>query len=126
MKINELRINNYYELKGSVLGGGVCQLKNLIDFIHIGNLIESDLVKPIPLTEEWLLKKKKKKGILRILKTDLHLQWCSHEKGLYLSTDIGDGSITDPDTHIEGNFKHVHQLQNLYFALTNEELTIKQ
>ena len=43
MKINELRINNYYELKGSVLGGGVCQLKNLNDFIHIGNLIESDL-----------------------------------------------------------------------------------
>ena len=39
-----MRINNYYELKGNFLGGGVCQLKNLNDFIHIGNLIESDLV----------------------------------------------------------------------------------
>ena len=25
----------------------------------------------------------------------------------------------------QNNIKHVHQLQNLYFALTNEELTIK-
>jgi len=31
-----------------------------------------------------------------------------------------------PNEQIWVNIKHVHQLQNLYFALTGEELTIKE
>ena len=108
MKINELRINNYYELKGSVLGGGVCQLKNLNDFIHIGNLIESDLVKPIPLTKELYRKVEK-----QLIKKGFSYGFEKGKLTLYLSDEW----------EFESEF--LHQLQNLYFALTNEELTIK-
>ncbi len=31
-----------------------------------------------------------------------------------------------PNEQIWVNIKHVHQLQNLYFALTGKELTIKE
>jgi hypothetical protein len=87
--------------------------------------VTMNLIKPIPLTEKWLLKFGFDNCILRILETEIYLQWCEYERGLYLSTDIGQGKVSDPDTFIEGNFKHVHQLQNLYFALTGEELSCK-
>jgi hypothetical protein len=112
--IKGLRINNYYELKGSVLGGGICQLKNLKDFIHIGDLIESDLVKPIPLTEEWLLKfgfQRFPWGLVKdglLFKDDLK---CS-----YLILQVGNG--------FERKIHYVHEFQNLYFALTQRELTV--
>jgi hypothetical protein len=40
-------------------------------------------------------------------------------KGVYGKTE---GKYILP----KGNIKYVHQLQNLYFALTNTELTIKE
>jgi len=69
---------------------------------------------PIPLTEEWLLKfgfvnpesmSYFKKSITVYLQDNLF--WCDI---LWDSLEI----------------KSVHQLQNLYFALKNEELTFKQ
>ncbi len=73
-------------------------------------------IKPIPLTEEILLKC----GFVEIDTYDDHyyyLQKC--DLGLDRSFQpYGIGFIPD--------LKHVHQLQNLYFALTNEELKIKE
>lgn len=99
MEANELRINNYYELKGSVLDGGICQLKNLNDFIHIGNLIKNDLVKPIPLTEEWLLKFDK-------------IEWISKDVGGIFYWFNGEKKY----------LKFVHLLQNTYFCIEQKEL----
>ena len=75
---------------------------------------KKDKIKPVLLTEEWLVKfgfekdghNFKMKGYTFNLKTG-NLWW--HNKNL-----ISLKSIT-----------FVHQLQNLYFALTGEELTIK-
>ena len=81
---------------------------------------------PIPLTEEWLLKfgfKKKmgfyeirgKRSKLMLVKSTLRInlaQQCITE-------------ITYGDCYAF-NLSSVHQLQNLYFALTGEELTIKE
>lgn len=83
-----------------------------------------DELKPIPLTEEWLLifgfdfsiDTWYLKGVA-IWKTE-----CCDAKGneeigfFYELRDVG-----MMDMHI----KYVHQLQNLYFALTGEELIIK-
>jgi len=67
-------------------------------------------LKPIPLTEEWLIKF----GFV-VAKT----RW---RKGAVVLSKNDNGYLFKT-TAI--NIKHLHQLQNLYFALTNEELTIK-
>lgn len=126
MEANELRINNYYELKGSVLDGGICQLKNLNDFIHIGNLIKNDLVKPIPLTEEWLLKfgfEKNFENLIEILinkNQSLHFDKTDNCMSLYIP--INHEFIYLVFKHI----KYVHQLQNLFYSICGTELEIKQ
>jgi hypothetical protein len=77
--------------------------------------------KPIPLTEEWLLKLGLEKiGIWTFslnLVGNLDLIYYSGEKGW----SIGLKSYSD-----FSNLKYVHQLQNLYFALTGKELKIKE
>ena len=85
--------------------------------------------KPIPLTEEWLLKfgfKHKKCGMCG------QDQW-SNMDFWYIETISGEAIV------LRGNVKqtkilypygtfieYVHSLQNLYFALTGQELTIQQ
>ena len=114
--INELRINNYYELKGSVLGGGVCQLKNLNDFVHIGNLIERDLVKPIILTNKWLINFGFKET-----KEDKKLKWFTKDG---LDIVLGEENFIVFDHLVLKHIKYVHQFQNLYFSLRQNELTV--
>jgi hypothetical protein len=69
-------------------------------------------IKPIPLTEEWLLKFGFEddnaffKNRITLYKQD-GIFWCDL---LWDCIDVN----------------YVHQLQNLYYALTGEELTIKQ
>jgi hypothetical protein len=73
--------------------------------------------KPIPLTEEWLLKFGFEKSMswtyVIELKGNLKLVYYLGEKGW----SIGFKSYSD-----FSNLEYVHQLQNLYFALTGEEL----
>lgn len=121
MESNELRIGCSFKLENSVLGGGIATIKNRYDLDVAFDLLESNLIKPIPLTEEWLLKF----GFEKL---------CSTEKGFKQNVY----SMRNPSLQIYelskgygvsfwiGNeLKHVHQLQNLYFALTGEELTFK-
>ena len=76
---------------------------------------------PILLTEEWLLKFGFEKQMAWTycieLKGNLKLVYYLGEKGW----SIGNKNYSD-----FSNLQYVHQLQNLYFALTNEELTIKE
>ena len=91
-------------------------------------------VKPIPLTEEWLLKF----GFT-------NYEWCTdcafikfnnshimlryfNDKWYCTKTKVSKDSkghkmSEGKDIVRKGIIKHVHQLQNLYFALTGEELT---
>lgn len=70
--------------------------------------------KPIPLTEEWLLKFgfEEKYGYI---KNGVHL---NTDYSLFIEDEIGFNEWT-------ADCEYVHQLQNLYFALTGEELIIK-
>lgn len=73
-------------------------------------------IEPIPLTEEWFIK--------------LGFQLFGNDDPLdrYWTTNILKGSIEELSLKytLSGiKIKYVHQLQNLYFALTGEELTFK-
>lgn len=121
MKISELRIGNYVKIDGVEKPMKVLILDSLE--------VSSTPFLPIPLTEEWLLKlgfnKDYKNGWIGIdvknesgMTTDFVLaeplnmgEWQKYYAFVY-------------DSYRFTKLKHVHQLQNLYFALTNEELTI--
>lgn len=109
MKAEELRIGNYILLDG---GKHKIRRDTLINILRgVSNL------KPIPLTEEILLKcgfKHKGNGFYEILGCFIEL--CNVGDEFYYCGFKGK-SI--------GNIKHLHQLQNLYYCLTGEELNIK-
>lgn len=79
----------------------------------------------IPLTEEWLVKlnvnEEKEQNVFRI-------NYVNYHKG----TNTFNYCISyffDENGYVDNCFnevKYVHQLQNLYFALTGEELTINE
>ena len=82
------------------------------------------LIKPIPLTEEWLLK------FGWGADSDFDNTYINNvglkNEVMFYDTDNKVFLIeTERDTIELSHIKHVHQLQNLYFALTGEELTIK-
>jgi len=95
-----------------------------------------DFFEPIPLTEEWLLKFGfTKKRNLRGNKIDISaFSWFINNQEFlelkkYHCGDYDEGQTFYPtinycDTNLVINY--VHQLQNVYFALRNQELTIKE
>jgi hypothetical protein len=93
----------------------VCYYKPTKQFIFC----KDALFEPIPLTEEWLLK----------FGFELDIEDDGYFKGKYKVSVSDEGCIFfiyDNYYPIEiCEFKYIHQLQNLYFALTNTELTIK-
>jgi len=83
--------------------------------------------RPIPLTEEWLIKLG-----FDFEKTELGVDFYIKQVGIdFLRfSSKGHWSISSGKStwYMDRNFKspkHVHTLQNLYFALTSEELTLK-
>lgn len=99
MKANELRIGNWIEAYFQhIRVSQTTFTKQIEDF------------KPIPLTKEWLI---------RFGFEEYGNGW---HNGLiwYVNNKCWFGK-----SPIIENIKYVHQLQNLYFALTGEELTIK-
>ena len=107
MKASELRIGNWIND-----GDGdftVCR-KTLAHVEKFPNKF-----KPIPLTEEWLVKF----GFEKI------------KENTYSAPVVSFLIYTNQKKYAvsfwQGNeLEHVHQLQNLYFALVGEELTIKE
>ena len=112
MKDNELRIGNF--IIESLPFGSDKVIK--VDPNIFNRRIDEFI--PITLTEEWLLKFGfEKDGEDLILDTNLFL----------LVSYNDDEFVHLKSNHLETitSVKYVHQLQNLYFALTGEELTFK-
>ena len=108
IKANELRIGNY-----------VKAVIDITDGFKTGDLVEITCIcddandfEPIPLTEEWLLKFGFEKTGSFYSKNNLEF---------YVNGNSDVRFHMDDYRHIVLNY--VHQLQNLYFALTGEELT---
>lgn len=70
---------------------------------------------PIPLTEEWLIKL----GFEKNITTDLYPTFS------YDILNVNDGIIYVLNYGFVSHIKYAHQLQNLYFTLTGEELKLK-
>jgi len=119
MKANELRIGNLvFDRRKEIIEVGPVLLTQLILWqdTHYSRKPPCD---PIPLTEEWLLKfgfgGKDPFTYLHIKTNELEFHWGNNNLNV-ISYDLGAG--------ITFNVQYIHQLQNLYFALTGEELTI--
>ena len=134
MKASELRIGNYlfadvglpsYQAHALYKG-------DMIDLLH-GKL--EGKIFPIPLTEEWLLRL----GFLLVHEKNKH--YCISDPNGYKDThrinifptvnDKWHMAFSDTlggykDYIVTTKIQYVHQLQNLYFALTGEELTISK
>jgi len=118
MKAEELRIGN--------LALGKHKDWDKFDTISFDRGSKIDLInssmwdfKPIPLTEEWLIKfgfkRTKNKMVFRAKELSIEV----NDYGLVTIWQV------TSQWHWTSHNNQVHQLQNLYFALTNEELTIK-
>jgi hypothetical protein len=115
MQAEELRIGNYllhdgYFIKSYSVDGFINIIKNI------------DKYEPIPLTEEWLARfgftryyEKSNSFVNRTHSNFMVLEY--YEDTCFFTGDEGVNMSTD--------LKYVHQLQNLYFALTQKELIIK-
>jgi hypothetical protein len=112
IKANELRIGN---LVKNGLGEFII-IKNNINERNTGGYILKTL-EPVPLTEEWLIKF----GFIN--DEEIGYSWYIEWEGcVILAYDLDDKGIRVSDTWEFGKREYVHQLQNLYFALTGCEL----
>lgn len=122
--VNELRVGNWIKSIGfgnvkvySILNNGLL-CEHPIQFIPI----TFNIADPIPLTPE----------ILEKCGFDIKINPIDGERTLYRKESISfyalKGKIQFERTEVIGNkithIESLHQLQNLYFALTGEELTI--
>lgn len=121
MQSSELRIGNYVNSKND----GIIKITNIsensvaVSENHCYNHIPIHLIKPVKINKEWLLnhgfKKHETYSLIDIKTGSLELMnifemyFRPYFKGKSINVDI----------------EHVHQIQNLYFALTGEELTLK-
>jgi len=133
MDARELRIGNYIQYFGNVVqvegivneSNGFGLQLNGGDFASINsNSLEHD-----PLTEEWLLRF----GFVKEVEYKKKINFSR----FHLFQISASNPYNDNENEFKVNFyqskqcvelcriKYVHQLQNLYFALTGEELTLK-
>lgn len=131
MTANELRIGNVVGHGALHTGIGrdgrdyytINELREDVMFFNESNTGEYyNDVQPIPLTEDWLLEfgfEKLNRDVPAFEKGNLIVEWLFKMWTGMLYFDAYN-SIQIIET------KYVHQLQNLYFALTNEELKLKK
>jgi hypothetical protein len=126
IRAQELRIGNWVEYDNRYF-----QIDSIADVFPTLNtpefgigVVDYNNIKPIPLTEEWLLKfgfkllnkKYRKTGFLHCNKIWFPLTVRFYCHGIwveYFGQQIGE-------------IKYVHQLQNIYFAIEKEELKLQQ
>jgi hypothetical protein len=139
MKANELRIGNYFtditffcqvsRIEKKSIWGYVIDVNNhmiakIEDYYEDGEYhFNLRNISPIPLTEEWLLKFgfRKKCSVFKFpFPKNIETNFWIRNKGkrfmpCFHSLGYNTIAMTRP-------IKYVHQLQNLYFALTGKEL----
>lgn len=118
MKSSELRIGNWVSVNTAQGGWWLDQQVAAGDFgVTAAGTLLVEAFEPIPLTKEWLLKFgfENKSGNYYLKINELKDFILQKEEVGYMMCDID----------ILVNIKYVHQLQNLIYALTGEELTIK-
>lgn len=124
MNAGELRIGNWISHQGiefEVLGLDMeyVLLKSNINKFHSFE-VKHKLIKPIPITEEWLIKF----GFVQASEFKQHyLLECEFGELEYAFFDASNSLWID-GVWIK-NINYVHQLQNIHFDLTQTQLQIK-
>jgi len=131
MKIEQLRIGNWVwdDYSGEMIVKEIEKGNNEHDFVGLckgwSNVIGKynvAMIQPIFITEEWL----KKLGFTDVRKYNPNAGYeIKIPGGCLRSYWNGRILICSHDDTIGFYCEYVHQLQNLYFALTQEELKIK-
>jgi hypothetical protein len=135
IKANELRIGNLLHAdwdRGRFVAAVEIRETKVIVNDNDWSCLKYDELSPISVTEEWL----RKLGLVEdkyyrknyVIQTgneyfSVHFQEDNEE---YYRGWIVNNDQSDALCHRIAKVEFVHQLQNLFFALTGEELTIKQ
>ena len=123
MNENELRLGNYVMIHDYAKGNrqqvveelGVCQV----------NLLHNEYCTPIPITKEWLLNF----GFERVRDTSLYTKQTIEIDGTfedYMEYNLEFKQVNLSYEMCSIPLQYVHELQNIYFALSKKELTIKE
>ena len=112
MKASELRIGNLVKYKHLSESSSI----SAIDISQISD--DNSNVEPIPITEEWCIKFGFQKDLENTIYKNInkHCFLCYDNNIVLLLEEENNWCIT--------KIKYVHQLQNLYLALTGEELIL--
>ena len=116
--VNELRRGNFIAFTNSAFGSGegvVSAIQKELILTDGGSAIYPSELQQIELTDEWLLGF----GFEDNLPWELDNFRLDSEGRLHIIDKARYGII------IARNVKYVHQLQNIYFSLTNTELCLK-
>jgi len=122
MEANELRIGNLVSRTNKLTKEKLTieLTASCILDIYANGEMSSFIYDPIKTTKEWLLKfgfYENRSNNSWQLDTNMGFSiWGRIEKGFYIYAD---------DEEIGNTIYYIHQLQNIYFALTQTELTIK-
>lgn len=127
MKANELRIGNFVWEEYGGLYEVLMISPNYVDlvkpFMSVSGRYDIETIKPIPLTEEWLLKFGFKEKIKNTFSSNQEVSFNIYSRGNFTFNTI-QGLWWWKERVLDNQIKYVHQLQNLYFAIIGEELTI--
>lgn len=125
MEAKELRIGNYYiDIDNGITEMSGHELYQMAVGENLG-VISVNEYNPIPLTGDWLIKLGFKLLEYRVNEIYSHPTFNMHFY-IYKNGRIRLSMVKGVfDEKVMKRLKHVHQLQNLYHALTGEELTIK-
>ena len=123
MKAQELRVGNLVKLND--------QAETITDIVsdhgkyfvdtdkHISIFLDNQSLRPIPLTEEWLVKFGFDKPAHSWIGSVFHLsEWDEYPLNWCVAMNKNNAVVVL-------KLRYVHQLQNLYFALTGKELELK-
>jgi len=132
IKANDIRIGNWVNEKRVVNLIREMEEINIpvtVDISILSEIIRGNTLNkfsPIPLTEEILVKAGFECRKLYDAVYSFQLE-CKNSEFRIFTVDLREGGI---DYHMEydGNvvvLKYIHQLQNLYYSLTNQELNIQ-
>ena len=114
MNIKELRIGNI------IKGFTTEEVRSIGD--QIVNLYRVGCYSPVELTEDWLIKF----GFKKVQEDKYGCHYENEECWVYLNHGGFDLELITDDERFNllRTYKYVHQLQNLYFAITGKELGI--
>lgn len=119
MKAKNYRIGNLVKYEDRVFRiHSLAEELPTLDTVEFGiGVVDWNNLKPIELTEEWLINLGFEQD------TDIGYRWY-HINGS-LAYDLDDNCIRIDDTWEFGKRQYVHELQNLFFALTCTDLELK-